>query len=464
MGKTFRAYGMDQMMLLPPDLRHWLREDHLALHISDVIDELDVSAIMNVYEQGDGRGRPPYHPVMMVKLLFYGYCVGKMSSRKIEQATYDDVAFRVLSCNQQPDHDSIAQFRKRHLPGLAKLFVQVLELCRQAGMVKLAHVAIDGTKIKANASIRQTRSYEGLTEAEKKLTAKVEQLLAEAQRIDDEEDQLYGAGRRGDELPAELRQRETRLVRIRELKERMEREAREAAEQKAAAAQEKNRKRKQKEKETGKKSRGRWAKVVDPAKAVPAPDTQRNFTDPESRIMKDHATKAFVQGYNAQIGVDAQAQIIVAATIVQEANDQKQLIPVLTKVAENLGCLPEKVSADAGYFSCAAITETEAKGVDLHVPPNELRPLDFQAADPLVEGARVQDRMWQKLLSPTGAKIFARRKAIVEPVFAHLKHIRGFRQFLLRGVELVEAEWLLMCTVHNLLKLLRARNQLRAAA
>jgi transposase len=462
MGKTFRAYDMDQMMLLPPDLRQWLREDHLALHVSDVIDELDLSSIMNVYEQGDGRGRPPYHPAMMIKVLVYGYCVGKMSSRKIEQATYDDVAFRVLSCNQQPDHDSIAQFRKRHLTELGQLFVQVLELCRKAGLVKLGHVAIDGTKVKANASKWQTRSYEGLTETERKFKAQVDELLAEAQQIDDQEDELYGPGRRGDELPEELRQRETRLAKIRELKRRMEEEAKEAAEQKAAEAREKNRKREETEKKTGKKTRGRMARVVDPTAAVPDPRTRRNFTDPESRIMKDHATKTFVQGYNAQVGVDAQAQIIVAATVVQETNDQKQLVPVLSKVKENLGCLPEKVSADAGYFSTAAITDKAIKKIDLHVPPNERRPSD--SADAVARTGRLQDRMWQKLLSQTGAEVYSRRKAIVEPVFAHLKHIRGFRQFLLRGLASVEAEWLLMCTVHNLLKLLRARKQLKATA
>src|SRR6185295_8546154 len=191
MSKTFRAYDMDQL-LLPPDMRQWLREDHLALYVSDVVDTLDLSELMNVYEQGDGRGRPPYHPAMMVKLLIYGYCIGKMSTRKIEQATYDDVAFRVLSANQQPDHDSIAGFRKRHLPELAKLFVQVLALCQRAGLVKLGHVAIDGTKIKASASKWRTRSYAYLSEAEQELSVAVARLLAEAQRIDEEEDELYG--------------------------------------------------------------------------------------------------------------------------------------------------------------------------------------------------------------------------------------------------------------------------------
>src|SRR2546425_823108 len=215
MGKTFRSYDMNQRLLLPPDLREWLRDDHLALYVSDVVEQLDLSKIMAVYEEGDLRGRPPYHPEMMVKLLIYGYCVGKMSSRKIEQATHDDVAFRVLSCNQQPDHDSIAGFRKRHLRELGRLFVQVLQLCERAGLVKLGHVAIDGTKIKANASKYQSLSYARMKEAEPELAAEVARLLGEAQRIDEEEDEQYGSGKRGDELPQELRDPETRLAKIR---------------------------------------------------------------------------------------------------------------------------------------------------------------------------------------------------------------------------------------------------------
>lgn len=463
MSKTFRAYDVDQLLLLPPDMRRWLQEDHLALYVSDVVDSLDLSGIMNVYEQGDGRGRPPYHPAMMVKLLVYGYCIGKMSSRKMEQATYDDIAFRVLSCNQQPDHDSIAAFRKRHLSELAKLFVQVLEMCQRAGLVKLGHVAIDGTKIKANASKYQSMSYQAMTEAERKLAAEVERLLTEAQRIDDEEDKVYGKGRRGNELPEELRHRETRLARIRELKQEMERDARKAAEKVAAATVEKNSKREQKAKETGKKPPGSLAKVIDPNEAVPAPKSKRNFTDTESRMMKDHATSTYLQGYNAQIGVDAHAQIIVAATVVQAGNDQQQLVPVLTKVKENVGRMPEKVSADAGYFSTAAVTHEAFSGIDLHVPPNEREPTDYECEETHVEAVRVQDRMWEKLRSEEGRAVFSRRKVIVEPVFAQLKHVRGFRQFLLRGLAQVEAEWLLMCMTHNLMKLFRATKQHQAA-
>lgn len=462
MSKTFRAYDISQMLLLPPDLRQWLRDDHLGLYVSDVVDELDLSVIMNAYEEGDGRGRPPYHPRMMVKLLIYGYCVGKMSSRKIEQATYDDVAFRVLSGNQQPDHDSIAQFRKRHLQELAKLFLQVLGLCQRAGLVKLGHVAIDGTKIKANASKFQTMTYAGLTEAEQRLEAEVTRLLAEAERVDKAEDELYGQDKRGDELPEELRQRESRLRRIRELKADLEREAKEKAEQQAAAAKQQNEKRLREAKASGKKVRGRLAKEVDPGQATPAPKARRSFTDIESRMMKDHASNTFVQGYNAQLGVDAHSQIIVAATVVQAGNDQEQLLPVLLTVKQNLGQLPESVSADAGYFSTAAVTAEELNTVDVHVPPNQRPPEAGEYEAPLPENATVQERMWHKLNSKAGAAVYDQRKAIVEPVFAYLKHVRGFRQFLLRGRQQVEAEWLLMCLTHNILKMFRTR-QLQTA-
>jgi len=451
MSKTFRSYDLNQQLLLPPDLRQWLPADHLALYISDVVESLNLAGILNSYEEGDGRGRPPYHPVLMVKLLVYGYCTDRMSSRKLEQATHDDVAFRVLTCNQQPDHDSIAAFRKRHLPELAKLFVQILELCQRAGLVKLGHVAIDGTKIKANASKWRTMSYAAMSEAEAKLTAEVERLLAEAERIDEEEDALYGKGKRGDELPPELRERESRLARIRELQADMEREAREAAEQKVAET-----KRKQQQAEAqGKKFKAR--KVIDPSQAVPKPKSKRNFTDPDSRIMKDQASKTFQQAYNIQIGVDAQAQIIVAAKVVQAGVDQQQLVPMLREVKRNLGRLPLQASADAGYYSKAAITNEAVRAVDLHVPPNQRKPLKGEEHTVLPTDATLQERMWHKLASQAGREVFSRRKVIVEPVFAQIKHVRGFRQFLLRGLRQVEAEWLLVCMTHNLLKAFRAQ-------
>jgi transposase len=455
MGKTFRSYDMNQQLLLPPDLRQWLRPDHLALYVSDVVESLDLSGILQVYEEGDGRGRPPYHPAMMVKLLIYGYCIGKMSSRKLEQATYDDVAFRVLSCNQQPDHDSIAGFRKRHLKELGRLFVQVLQLCERAGLVKLGHVAIDGTKIKANASKYQSLSYARMKDAEQELAAEVARLLGEAQRIDEEEDQLYGKGKRGDELPEELRDRETRLARIRALKAELEEEAKAAAEQERA----------EKEKPAAGAKRYRRPKWEVSAKGeiLPLPKSKRNLTDPDSRMMKDLVTQSFQQGYNVQIGVDAQAQIIVGAKVVQAGNDQQQLVPVLQQVAQNLGRMPEAASADGGYFSAAALTHEAVRGVNLHVPPNQREPDIGSLAETLPASASAQQLMWQKLKSPEGRAIYHLRQAIVEPVFAQIKHVRGFRQFLLRGLAQVEAEWLLVCMTHNLLKLFRATKQAQMA-
>jgi len=454
MGKTFRSYDMNQQLLLPPDLRQWLRPDHLALYISDVVESLDLSGILKVYEEGDGRGRPPYHPTMMIKLLIYGYCTGKMSSRKLEQATHDEVPFRVLSCDQHPDHDSIATFRQRHLQELGQLFVQVLQLCERAGLVKLGHVAVDGTKIKANASKYQSLSYQRMKEIEPELAAEVERLLGAAQQLDEEEDRLYGKGKRGDELPEELRNPETRLAKIRSLIAELEAEA------KAAAAQDQA----EKEKPAAERSRRKWRRkweMSEQGEVVATPKTKRNLTDPDSRMMKDGATKTFYQAYNIQIGVDEQAQIIVASKVVQSGADQEQLIPVLQQVEKNLGRMPERVSADAGYYSKAAITHDTVRAVDLYVPPNQRPSVRWEETP--APGATLQERMWHKLGSKIGREVFSKRKVIVEPVFAQIKHIRGFRQFLLRGLPQVEAEWLLVCMTHNLLKLFRATRQLQIA-
>ena len=368
--KTFKPYDPNQLFLLPPDMRSWLSEDHLALFISDVVDTLDLSEILRSYEQSDGRGQPPYHPVMMVKLLLYAYATGKPSSRKIEKATWEDVAYRVLSANNQPDHDSIAAFRKRHLQSLSRLFIQVLMICQEAGLVKLGHIALDGTKVKANASKHKAMSYDRMSEAEKKLEEEVRELLGKAEKADKEDDEKYGKGVRGDNLPAELARRETRLKKIREAKAALEAEAIRNAEEKAQEAQTKIEERRQKEVETGKKAKGRDPQVPVPEEAKPEPKAQRNFTDPESRIMKDGATKGFEQAYNAQAAVDSTAQIIVATVVTQDANDKKQLLPMMGKVEENIGKLPEKISADAGYFSEANLTDKRLSGADLYIPPD----------------------------------------------------------------------------------------------
>jgi transposase len=461
MGKTFRAYDMNQRLLLPPDLRDWLPVDHLALYISDVVEQLDLSEVVNSYD-ADLRGRPPYHPAMMVKLLVYGYCVGRTSSRKIEQATCEDVAFRVLACNQQPDHTSIAEFRKRHLQALSRMFVQVLQLCQRAGLVKLGHVALDGSKIKANAAKRKSYSYERLNKSEEELSAEVARLLGEAERIDEEEDKLYGVGKRGDELPAELRQRETRLARIRELKAQLEQEAKEAAEKERERKEEQKSLKAKGERVVESYRKPTWGKS-ETGEIVPRPKTQRNLTDPDSRMMLNTVTGSFEQAYNAQIAVDGEAQIIVGRRVVQAPNDIEQLQPGLNGVKENLGRLPAIGSADAGYFSPRALADEQLTEVDLYVPPNN--PLGMKAGRRSRQtiNSKIREQMRAKLNEPTGQEIYKRRNTIVEPVFAEIKHVRGFRQFLLRGLAQVEAEWSLICMTHNLLKLFRANRQLAAS-
>lgn len=448
MGKGYRHYDMNQQMLLPQDLREWLRADHLALYVSDVVDQLDLGGIMRAYE-GEMRGRPPYHPAMMVKLLVYGYSTGRASSRKIERATYEDVAFRVLACNQQPDHASIAEFRRRHLKELGKLFVQVLKLCRRSGLVKLGHVAIDGTKMRANASKRKSLTYERMNKVEKELEEQVKALLEEAERTDEREDALYGKQKRGDELPEQLRNRETRLAKIREAKAQLESEMKEEA---AREEQLKKERKAAKEKGEAVLKTGHKRKWIrgETGEAVPKPDVQRNLTDADSRIMKDTVSGSFQQAYNAQIAVDDQTQIIVAARVVRHANDFEQLVPTLVKVKENVGRMPEAATADAGYFSARAVTDESLKDVDLYVPPN---PLPKEGAG---LSAAARSRMREKLNSPGGQEIYKKRNSTVEPVFAHIKHIRGYRQFLLRGLEKVEAEWSLICMTNNLLKMFRA--------
>jgi len=465
MGKAFRAYNLDQRLLLPPDMRQWLPEGHLALFLLDVVSQLDLSEIMKGYEDGDGRGQPPYHPVMMVTLLLYAYCTGKPSSRRIERATYEDVAYRVLAGDQHPDHDSIAAFRQRHLRAVAGLFVQVLQLCEAAGLVKLGHVALDGTKIKANASKHKAMSYERMCAKEKELEAEVARLLEQAQQVDAAEDAEYGKGRRGDELPAELARRETRLRKIREAKAALEAAARAQAEQAGEQARARLAERARHEAETGKKMGGRPPQVPDPEQAQPAPTAQRNFTDPESRIMKDGATKGFEQAYNAQAVVDSTAQIIVAAAVTQEANDKQQLQPMLEKVKENCGRLPEKASADAGYFNTEHLTDETLRTVDLYVPPDRQThgaAAETLAATPAAD-ASVVDQMRQKLKTAAGQAVYKWRKAIVEPVFGQSKEARGFRRFSFRGLAKVAAEWDLIALTHNLLKLWRAQSSPLAA-
>jgi transposase len=456
--KTFKPYNPDQLFLLPPALRDWLPEGHMALFISDVVEALDLTPIVVAYEEGDGRGQPPYHPAMMVKLLVYAYCMGKPSSRQIERATYEEIPYRILAANQHPDHDSLAAFRQRHVAALAGLFGQVLQLCQRAGLVRLGHVALDGTKLLANASKHKAMSYGRMGEAEQKLQYEVAARLAQAAAVDAAEDAQQGTGRRDDALPAELARRESRLAKIREAKAALEAEATAQAVQAAAATQAKLTEREQQARETGRTPKGRPPTVPDPTTATPRPKAQRNFTDPESRIMKDGATKSFVQAYNAQAAVDSQAQIIVAAAVTQQANDKAQLVPMLQSVEANLHRKPMQVSADAGYFSAPQVTDPTLQDIDLYVPPDRQKhggrsPSD---SDPPPPDAPAIAQMRHKLQTTAGQAIYALRKVIVEPVFGQIKAGRGFRRFAFRGQAKVTAEWLLICLTHNLLKLFRA--------
>ena len=439
--KTYRPYEPDQMLLLPPALRDWLPDDHAALFVSDVVDELDLSAIYAEYER-ERRGYPPYHPRMMVKILVWGYCCGVCTSRRIASKLIEDVAFRVLAANNTPDFRTISDFRLRHLEHLSGLFDQILKLCMDAGLVKLSHVAVDGTKVRANASKHKAMSYGRMKDEEKRLTEEIERWFDEAERLDKEEDELYGEDKSGDELPEELRTREGRRKKIREAMKRLE----SRAEERDKEAIEKR--------ERGEKTNHRREL------GVPKDKEQDNFTDPESRIMKGR-DGGFIQAYNAQAAVDEEAQVIVAAEVTNVAPDGAHLVPMVAKTTMNTGRAPKAVTADAGYWSQQAVSDVEAAGVaevyvavrrDRHSrrpepPPRGRIPKDLSP----------KDRMARKLRTKKGHAVYARRKVVVEPVFGQIKQARGIRSFLLRGIEKVRGEWALICAGHNLLKLCRAR-------
>ena len=444
----FRPYEPNQLLLLPPDMRTWLPEDDLVYFIMDVVRGLELSAIYRDYDQAKG-GQPPYDPRMMAGLLLYAYCVGVFSSRKIEKATYHSVPFRVLCADQHPDHDTIAEFRKRHLKALSGLFVQVLRLCQTVGLVKLGHVALDGTKVRANASKHKAMSYGRMEKKARELEEEVARLLSEAEAVDAQEDAVYGKGKRGDELPEELRYKQSRLMKIKEAMQALEQEAQERRE-------EIRRQQEAKEKE----DRDRKGRNPKEPSGTPDPRAQRNFTDPESGIMKEGATGSFEQCYNCQTAVDHKAQVIVAATVTQQANDKKQFKPVLEKLKENTGDKkPKKLSADAGFFSEANATYCALEGIDAYLATQKHRhnkPPEPAPRGRIPRDATVKDRMARKLLTIKGRCTYALRKQIVEPVFGQIKEARGFRRFLLRGLEQVRAEWEMICITHNLLKLFRS--------
>jgi transposase len=429
MAKTFRPYEPDQIYLFPPSPRDWLPDDHLIFFLSDLVDTLDLSAIYAAYTEE--RGYPPYHPLLMTKILLYGYARGIFSSRKLARACQEDVAFRVLCAGNQPDFRTISDFRKRHLKALADLFLQVLRLCQRAGMVKLGHVAIDGTKVKANASKHKAMSYARMQEEEKRLKKEIAKLMRESEITDRSEDRCYGPDKRGDELPDELAHRESRLRKIQEAKAALEADARVAAVEAGAEESEIE-------------------------EAEPAAKAQRNFTDPESRIMLS-SDKAFVQAYNAQAAVDHGSQVIVGAEVVQASNDKGQLVPMVEQVCENLEETPLIFSADAGYWTEADLETLEHYEIESIVAPDKIRHRAWREQElvdgPPLEGLSRKERMRHLLKTERGRAEYEKRMSTAEPVFGQMKHARGFRQFLLRGHQKVSSEWKLVCTGHNLLKL-----------
>jgi len=448
----FKPYQPNQLLLLPPDMKQWLPEDDLAYFIMDIVHELDLSAICESYNNDKG-GQPPFNPTMMTSLLLYAYSIGIPSSRKIEKATYYQVPFRVITADQHPDHDTIADFRKRHLKALAGLFVQALRLCQKAGLIKLGHISLDGTKVKANASKHKAMSYVRMEKKAEELKAEVENLLARAQAVDDAEDDQYGKSRHGDELPDDLRFKQNRLKKIKEAMKALEAEALEKAEVKRTEILEKQ----QVLEGEGKKQRGKKHKDTS---GRPEDKAQRNFTDPDSRIMKDGASKSFEQCYNCQAAVDEQAQVIVATNVTQQPNDKQQLEPVIEKVKNNMdGEKPRKASADSGYFSEANVEYLEQEGIDGYIATNRQKhgeKIEPASRGRMPDNITQQERMARKLMTEKGRETYAKRKKIVEPVFGQIKEVRGFRRFLLRGLENVSCEWDMVCLTHNLLKLFRS--------
>lgn len=530
--KGYREWGPRQAFLMPPSPMDWLAEDHVVYLLLDALEELDVSAIEAELQAKDHRGTRPYPPRMMVGLLLYGYCVGIVSSRRLEAATQNDIGFRVLCGGNNPDHSTISEFRKRFGQPLEGLFVQVLRLCQESGLVKLGHVALDGTKMKGSASKHKAMSHERMKKKEEELAAEIAAMLAEADRVDAVEDAEFGRDSRGDELPPDLRFREKRRQKLREARQALEAEAarahaehqrelaeknateaaeadeasREPAQRRAARSEDKarctaataieqaeSRVKSAAERAASMRTAARTAterreatvaeqtleaarRELDKARELnrplgcskveraelpehhvafdrhgaPQPKAQRNFTDPESKIMK--AGDGYVQGYNCQAAVDEANQIIVAHAATNQAPDQEHLEPMLDRVIENTGHAPERLSADAGYWSEQNARHCEARGVDAFIPP------DRKPKDPDADaGDSPRARMRQKIASEDGRSIYAKRKAIVEPVFGIIKQARGLRAFLRRGLSNIRMEWALMCTAHNLMKLLAAR-------
>src|SRR5277367_4258430 len=459
--KNYRAWDSQQNSHDPISPRDALPEDDLVFFLLDLIPQLDLSAFHSHYAD-ETRGQPPFDVTMMVTLLVYAYCVGVCSSRKIAAACERNLAFRAIVGNAPPDFRTISDFRKIHLSAFRPLFLEVLRLAGEMGLVKLGNLSTDGTKIGANASRHKAMSFGYMNKEVARLEAEIEQLLKQAEQVDAEQDAALGS-RRGDELPAELKRREDRVLKIREAKARLEAEAR-------VKADEEQRRRDDEQAAREAEGRKRRGKEPAPVDATPEDKAQTNFTDPEAKIMKQ-SNKGFDYSYNAQAVVDGENQIIVAAEVTNQANDKQQAVPMARAALSNLAAAgieppqaadgtptPIPNTADTGYFSAEAVQELEKMGIDPHIATG--RQKHHEAAVPPVTGApaaeaTAKQTMQHKLRSATGKLLYAARKKIIEPVFGQIKSARGIRKFLLRGLEKVSAEWQLICLTHNLLKIWR---------
>ena len=444
MSRAFRPWKIDQRQLLPPAVSDYVLEDHLLHFVVALAREsLDLSEIVCVYKSA--LGQPPFAPRLMTALLLYAYCSGLYSSRRIAKACAERVDFMMIVAHDAPDFRTIADFRKRHLSALAKLFLQVLKLAEKAGLAKLGHVALDGTKIKASASKHKAMSYERMKPREAELQAEVDRWLESAEAADAREDKLHGATHRGDEMPDWIANKQKRLAKIREARQALEEEAAAAVATKAEA----ERAAEEKRKAENRKRSGRCPRAPSDE---PDPKAQRNFTDPDSRVLM--TKDGFIQGYNAQAAVDGGCQIIVAHGLTQSMSDCPQLVPLIDRVHANLDRKPKEVSADAGYCSEDNLKALAARKIKAYVATGRAkRPAEITRKI----GGELTQKMRQKLKRAGHRSRYRLRKQIVEPVFGQIKQARGFRQFLLRRLEAVQAEWALICTAHNITKLAKAR-------
>lgn len=428
MPTTFRPCAPDQSLLFPPSPRDWLPEGHLAFFIADTVAALELQAFYAPYD-GDGRRNQPFDPQMMVTVLLYAYATGTFSSRRIARKLEEDVAYRVLAAGNFPAHRTIAEFRQQHLAAFEALFVQVVQIAREAGVVQLGALAVDGSKVKANASKHKAMSYKRMLEQERHLREQITALTAQAEALDASEDAAHGPDVRGDDLPAELQRREDRLAMIAAARARLEARQAEADREQGRTP------------DDGRKGRGHKPFARD--FGVPPDDAQDNFTDPESRIMK--AAHGFDQCYNGQIAVDEVSQMIIATGLTNCAADNAELLPLIEQAHATLGEPPRDVLADAGYRSEATFQALEARGITAYISlGHEARP-----AKPPNPAHLATQRMAHRLASVVGRTRYRRRKAIVEPVIGWIKQVLGFRRFSLRGEAKARGEWNLVCLAVN---------------